>query len=479
MTGRRSSSVFANRIMIGSLTVLVLIIAVFLAYNANSGLPFVPTYDLNVQEPDAAGLLAGDGVNIGGTRVGYIGSITATKLPNGKAIAVLHLKLNRTLSPLPVDSTNLVRPVSPLGLKYLQLTRGRSSQTLAPGATIPLSHTSKPVEIDNFFDMFNAKVRHDNQIDLNNFGDGLAGRGSDLNQALGEVKPLVDNLLPVMDNLMNPATQWAKLFPSLEQAAHEVVGVAQQQADLFTEIGQTFTPLSEHTAALQAAITGGPPAMRTATQQLPQQTRFISDTANLFHRFRPAFRSLGAASAQLAPAEATGIPVLRRTPELNRRLTTTLEALQRFAEDQRTLPGLALLTETARLIEPTVAFIEPAQTQCNYLALFFRNLENALSESDQVGTMLNVDAMDLPQLPNSEAGPSSAPADGPPASGNSFQRNAEDDSYLHSDPYPYTAAPGQPAVCEAGNESYVGGQQVIGTAPLSGTHTETTKRVLR
>jgi ABC-type transporter Mla subunit MlaD len=254
--------------------------------------------------------------------------------------------------------------------------------------------------------------------------------------------------------------------------------VARQQADLFTRIGQTFTPLSEHTAALQAAITGGPPALRTAAQQLPQQSRFISDTASLFHRFRPAFRSLGAASAQLAPAEAAGIQVLPRTPALNRRLTQTLEALQGFAFDQRTLPGLGLLTETARLIEPTVAFIEPAQTRCNYLALFFRNLENALSESDQVGTMLGVTALALPQLPNSEAGPSSAPADGPPASGNLIQQNNEIDSYLHSDPYPYTASSGQPAECEAGNERYVSGRQMIGTAPVSATGTDRTRRVL-
>ena len=327
-------------------------------------------------------------------------------------------------------------------------------------------------------DMFSPKVRRDNQVDLNNFGDGLAGRGSDLNRALAEVQPLVDNLLPVMNNLLNPGTQWSRLFPSLEQAAHEVVGVAQQQADLFTRIGQTFTPLSQHPASLQAAITGGPPSLRTATQQLPQQSRFVSDTAALFHRFRPAFRNLASASAQLAPAEAAGIPVLRRTPALNQRLTATFEALQRFADDQRTLPGLALLTETARLIEPTVAFIEPAQTKCNYLTLFFRNLENALSESDQVGTMLGVTALALPQLPNSEAGPSSAPADGPPASGSPIQRSTEVDSYLHSDPYPYTASPGQPAECEAGNEQYVSGRQMIGTAPLSHIGTEKTKRVL-
>jgi len=50
---RRSTSVAANPVLIGAATVLVLIVAVFLAYNANNGLPFVPTYNLWVQLPNA------------------------------------------------------------------------------------------------------------------------------------------------------------------------------------------------------------------------------------------------------------------------------------------------------------------------------------------------------------------------------------------------------------------------------------------
>ena len=39
---------FANPVLIGAVTVLIAIIAVFLAYNANTGLPFVPTRELKV-----------------------------------------------------------------------------------------------------------------------------------------------------------------------------------------------------------------------------------------------------------------------------------------------------------------------------------------------------------------------------------------------------------------------------------------------
>lgn len=482
MSSGHSPSPFANRVLIGALTVLVMIVAVFLAYNANSGLPFVPTYDLNVDVPDAAGLIPSNEVLIGGTRVGFIGSITGQSLPSGRAIAVLHLKLDKSVQPLPADSTDLVRPVSPLGSKYLQITRGDSATMLAPGATIPLSHTRLPVELNDLFSMFNAPTRRASKVNLDSFGDGFAGRGGDLNDALSRLQPLVDALLPVMSNLMDPRTRWAPLFPSLEQAAHEVVGVARQQAQLVAGIDETFTPLAGATHALQASIAGGPPALRTATRQLPAQARFVNDTTALFARLRPAFLSLGRASEQLAPAEATGIPALRRAPALNDRLLSTMTALQRFVDDRRTLPGLVLLTETAGLLEPTVAYIEPAQTSCNYLALFFRNLESALSESDSIGSELTVEPLALPQLPNSEAGPASAPADGPPASAipglTAGQRSSVDDSFLHSDPYPGTDAPGQPAGCAAGNERYIPGRTMIGTAPLIQLTTEKTRRVL-
>jgi phospholipid/cholesterol/gamma-HCH transport system substrate-binding protein len=475
---RRSRNPFTNRILIGAITVLVAIVAVFLAYNANSGLPFVPTYNINVELPDAAGLIATDSVLVGGSRIGYIGQITAAQEAGGRNVAVLHLRLNQSAPRIPVDSSDLVRPVSPLGLKYLEITLGRSRRTVPRGGTIPASHTHLPVEIDDFFNIFNPPTRAASRADLNIYGDGFAGRGGDLNNFFAGIKPLVDHLGPAMRNLLDPRTRWAELFPSLEQAAHEVAPVAQEQADLFSALSRSFTPLSEATPQLQAAIAGGPPALQTATQQLPQEAQFTDDTAELFRRFRPAFVTLANASVQFAPAVKVGVPALARAPALNGRLSATLAAIQRFAGSSATLPGLELLTETAQLIEPTIAFAAPAQTSCNYLALFFRNLESALSESDSVGSMLRVTALPLPQLPNSEAGPASAPADGPPASGNSFQHSVEDDSYLHSDPYPNTDAPGQPTGCEAGNEVYLRQRVMVGQAPINQKQTEQTKRVL-
>jgi hypothetical protein len=50
----------ASPTMVGAVTVLILIVAVFLAYNANSGLPFVPTYRISAEVPNAAAMTKGN-----------------------------------------------------------------------------------------------------------------------------------------------------------------------------------------------------------------------------------------------------------------------------------------------------------------------------------------------------------------------------------------------------------------------------------
>ena len=69
--------------LIGAATVLVILVAVFLSYNANKGLPFVPTYQVNAEMPSAAQLVVGNDVKIGGTRVGAVSSITPKTLDDG------------------------------------------------------------------------------------------------------------------------------------------------------------------------------------------------------------------------------------------------------------------------------------------------------------------------------------------------------------------------------------------------------------
>ncbi|MGI8462310.1 MAG: MlaD family protein [Solirubrobacterales bacterium] len=238
-------AITASPVMIGALTVIISILTVFLAYNANSGLPFTPSYKIQTQVQNANTLVAGNEVRIGGVRVGQIEGIEAVATEEGTANAKLALKLDPEVEPLPVDSTVIVRSRSALGIKYLEILPGDSTEGYPAGSLMPLSAAvPEPVEIDEFLGIFDAPTRTAIQVNLREFGGALAGRGGDLNSAIGELVPLVQRLTPVARLLASPKTRFDKLFPALAQAAAEVAPVAQTQADMFVALDDTFAALA-------------------------------------------------------------------------------------------------------------------------------------------------------------------------------------------------------------------------------------------
>ena len=450
MGGR--GQIAGNPVLIGAATVLVVIVAVFLAYNANNGLPFVPAYTLRAEVPSAANLVRGNEVRIGGTRVGSVTGIDVERRDDGSNVAVLSLKLEKDAEPLPVDSTLIVRPRSALGLKYVELSRGSSGEGFDDGATIPLAAaTPAPVEFDEFLNTFDERTRAAARVNLNGFGDALAGRGAGLNLAIGALRPLLRDVVPVARNLADPATDLPRFVRGLSALAAAVAPVAETQAELFANLDTTFGALARVRPYLQESISEGPPTLEAGIRGLPRQRPFLVNTEGLFRDLRPGVRALRGAAPDLTGALVTGTPVLRRSPPFNERLGSLLEEVGTFAADPLVPQGVTRLTETMRLLNPTLQFVAPAQTTCNYLALLARNASSLLSEGDANGTWQRFIIVATPEGPNNEGGPSSAPANGPTV-----------DNHLHANNYPHTAAPGQPRECEAGNEPYVAGQTVIG-----------------
>jgi virulence factor Mce-like protein len=460
----RGGGIAGNPVLIGAATVLVVLVAVFLSYNANNGLPFVPTYDLKAELPNAANLVVGNEVRIGGTRVGSVSGIHPRTLRDGRVIAVLDLKLQKDVGPLPKDSTLIVRPRSALGIKYVQITRGHSSQGYQAGATIPLGKaTPQPVELDEFFNMFDKPTRAAAQANLEGFGDAFAGRGESLNTAIGALRPLLRDVVPVAQNLAAPQTHLKRFFDTLGSTAAIVAPVANEQARLFDNLDTTFGGLRNVAKPyIQDTISGGAPALDTAIREFPEQRPFLRNTQGLFRELRPGVKALRGAAPALAGALQAGIRVLPKTPPLDRRLTSLLNEVRTFSNDPLVPRGLNSLTATLNALNPTLQYLAPAQTVCNYVTLWFRNVSSLLSEGDRNGTWQRFIIVATPQGPNNEGAPSSAPANGP-----------TQDNHLHTDPYPHTASPGQPKECEAGNEPYAIGKTVTSSPPgVQSAHTE-------
>ncbi len=197
------------------MTVLVVIVAVFLAYNANRGLPFVPTRELKVDIGDGSNLVAGNDVLEGGHRVGFVSELKPVGLGNGSTGAQLTLKLSKNQGSVPVDSTVTVRLRSVLGSKYVDLVKGSSSRSFADGATMPISQTNVPVQLDQVFDMFNPPTRTAVQGNLVGFGDTFAARGGDLSSTIQSLPALLGYLTPVASYLSDPSTGLVRFLDSL------------------------------------------------------------------------------------------------------------------------------------------------------------------------------------------------------------------------------------------------------------------------
>jgi phospholipid/cholesterol/gamma-HCH transport system substrate-binding protein len=465
----------ASPVLVGAVTVLVTIVAVFLSYNANSGLPFVPTYDLKANLPNAAQLVKGFEVRIGGARVGVISDIEAKRRADGSSYAEITMKLDKEIEPLPAHSTLLVRPRSAVGLKYVELTPGkRTGATLKPGSTIPATQAKTPVELDEFFGMFDDKARVGSRNSLDGYGGGLAGRGQDLNSAIEALVPLVRDAEPVLRNLSDPNTRLARFFRSLADTASEVAPVAEQQGSLFRSLDVSFTALSTVARPyIQETISESPPAEEVAIRDFPAQRPFLRNNTAFFKELRPGVATLPHSAPLLADAFETGTRVLPRTIQPNKDLEGVFRTLADFSIDPGVRGGVDQLTRLASSLRPTLNFLTPTQTSCNYATLWFRNAASLLADGDSHGTwqrfkvvsaptdtqkLLAEDPLSEVDGPNNEGEPSSAPANGP-----------NNVNYLHFNPYPYTAAPGQPKSCAAGNEDYTQGKKVIGSTDARNT----------
>jgi hypothetical protein len=243
------------------------------------------------------------------------------------------------------------------------------------------------------------------------------------------------------------------------------------QGELWANLDLTLAAFADVARPfLQETISKGPGGQQTAIETFPKIRPFFAETQKFFTNLQPGAAALRDSAPTLAHAFETGTRTLRASPAFNRRLQTFLGDLRDFAQDPLVPIGLKDLSDTIQALDPTLQYLTPTQTVCNYVSLFFRNAASLLSDGDQNGTWLRFMVVTTPVAPdggpvqNGEGGPSSAPAIG----GGRLIDNV-DPNFLHVNPYPNSgvAAQGQ-RECEAGNDganNYAKGRQAIGTIP--------------
>jgi virulence factor Mce-like protein len=451
---RRSTGyIVANPVLVGAVTTLVVVVAVFLAYNANQGLPFVPTTQLKFQVDNGANLIPGNDVREGGSRLGQVTDMIPTRLPDGTVGAEVTMELDQDKGEIPVDSTINLRPRSVLGLKYVEITRGRSDETFGDGDVMPADQVTYPVEIADWEDMYDEPTRTAIQGNLEGFGNAYSQRGMSLNQTIATLPRLLRHLEPVMDTLNDEDTQLARFFRELGDVTRVLSPLAETYAQNFTLGANVFEAWSRFPDRLGETIDNAAPTFRTGIRSFRVQRPFLRDLSAMSVSLRRATDAIPGNVPALTGALRTGIPVVRRAPEMNENVRRTLNALNELMRDPGTAYALRGLTRTVGILNPLVRFVGPYITVCNYWNYAWTNAGEHLTEPDRTGgsqrTLLNQASRPAdPTAPNIGAIGARRPVNGEPTvSGVPMN--------LHLNLYSAAVSREGEADCESGQRGYL------------------------
>jgi virulence factor Mce-like protein len=383
---RARGSIVANPVLVGAVCVLVVTVAVFLSYNANKGLPFVPTTKITALVPEGGNLLPGNEVKEGGARIGVVSDMKPYRLPDGRVVAQVVMKIDKDAGELPVDSTIAIRPRSLVGLKYVDVTRGSSERSIPDGGVIPVEQARVPNELDDLQSMYDERTRKGVQDVLQGAGDTLAFRGASLNEAIGLAPRFLGHLTPVMATLGAPSTQLGRFVRELGDAARVVAPVADRYAHGFEAGASAFEAWSRNADSVEETVRQSPPTLDAGIESLRVQRPFLVDMRSFARSLRRASDVMPQTLDPIEAALSDGIPIQQRSVQLNDDLFDAMDALDALMGDERTPYALRAVNDLTGILHPLIRFVGPYITVCNYFNYSFTHVGEHVSEPDLTGT---------------------------------------------------------------------------------------------
>jgi virulence factor Mce-like protein len=336
---RRPAGVRRRNAIAAAIAVVLLALAVYGAFVKH--LPFGSQFTVRAVFSSANGLKIGSPVRIGGLPVGTVAGIGPG--PDNTSTVTLALDNRAGVH----DNTTLAIEPRLLfeGNFYVRLDPGSpDAPLLRSGETIPLAHTTVPVQIDQLLDVLDAPTRESLK---QTFGGLAAGLGAPARASTAEPAGYAA--------LRSAARQLsAALIPSA-QTADALEGTS--PGDLGRAISsssETATQLAENPAALSdlvsasdqvlAALASGQGALAHDISALDHLTKVAPATLSALDG---AFPALSSFALKLSPSLIAAPATLK---EVNG-LFEQLRALAAPGELPRLVDGLGALTSTAPAFE--------------------------------------------------------------------------------------------------------------------------------
>lgn len=304
---RRDSPPAAQTTVIGLLVVAVLLFGCYTLLSVYNGIPTANYVKAYVSVPTTGNLLAHDAVRIGGKRVGQVLHLDVGQ--DGRPQVELQLEPGTTL---PKDTTVAIRASGLLGSRFVELSPGTSTTTLADGATIRGGESSYTYGLPEAVAVFDEQARGGLAKTVKGLSAGLAANGAPLNQALKSLRSPAGDFQDVARAILARDGAAARLLPSLQSAVAPLDRVRDKGGPFMQAASDTLQPVVAEGGALRDTLSAAAATLAAAENGLRRGRALIASVRGLSIQ---ADRTLPAAPAgltQLAGLLREGQAPLRR-----------------------------------------------------------------------------------------------------------------------------------------------------------------------
>jgi phospholipid/cholesterol/gamma-HCH transport system substrate-binding protein len=296
-------------------------------------------------------LVPGADVRISGVTVGKVTGVQARGIYSD-----VTLDLKRQYSPIPADAQAILRQKTLLGEAFVALSTGTGSGPKLPdGGTIPPTQIQNTVSLDQALQSFDTQTQQNLQKVLQGTYLSLAGRGQQLNYALGNTDAAITELSAVV-GILNQ--QQANVQSLVNNAATVLTTVGDRSADLqslITAGDQVLSTTAARDVQLVAAINSLPPFLTQLRTTLSDLNVTLGLAKPSLDVLRPNASLLPPALSDLIQLSGPAIRLLREAPTLITDSNAALPAMTRFTRAFD--PAVRAILPAAEQVIPMIGFI--------------------------------------------------------------------------------------------------------------------------
>jgi virulence factor Mce-like protein len=304
----------------------------------SSGYTFDAVFD------DARGLVAGQLIKIAGASAGSIEKVSIT--PDFKAR--IQMSVGARFAPFRVDAHCTIRPQGLIAENYVDCNPG--SRTAPPlraqdgfPPTVPVGHTTEPVNLLDLFDIANLPTAERFSIIVNELGIGLSGNGENLNDVILRANPALASARRVLGLLSSQRAALGTAIDSSDRVVSELANHSPAVSRFVSAAARTASVTGAHHQQLAQAVARLPGLLRAARPALAHLDAVAQTGTPLLAQVHHAAPQVNRLTAELTPFARAVAPVLKQ-------LTPVLAAGTRTAVDAR--PLLGLIARYARISLP-------------------------------------------------------------------------------------------------------------------------------